>query len=72
MLLCAHGSEKISNRFEASIYFLTRSEGGRSKPVTGKYIQQLFSKTWNVACRIDLGNLNSTLINCMLHILNCR
>ncbi|KAF2903086.1 hypothetical protein ILUMI_03102 [Ignelater luminosus] len=54
MLLCAQGSQKISNRFVASIYFLTRSEGGRSKPITSKYIQQLFSKTWNVACRIDL------------------
>nr|XP_023017985.1 uncharacterized protein LOC111507003 [Leptinotarsa decemlineata] len=55
MLLCALGSEKISNRFKASIYFLSRAEGGRSKPITGKYCQQLFSRTWNVACRIDLG-----------------
>lgn len=55
MLLCAVGSQQLSNRFVASIYFLTKSEGGRSKPVTSKYIQQLFSKTWSVACRIDLG-----------------
>ncbi|XP_017783779.1 PREDICTED: elongation factor Tu [Nicrophorus vespilloides] len=56
MLLCAMNSQKVSNRFKASIYFLTKSEGGRSKPVTTKYIQQLFSKTWNVSCRIDLDD----------------
>ncbi|CAH0551527.1 unnamed protein product [Brassicogethes aeneus] len=54
MLLCAAGSEKISNRFNASIYFLSKNEGGRSKPVTGKYCQQLFSRTWNVPCRLDM------------------
>lgn len=57
MLLCAVGSQQLSNRFVASIYFLTKAEGGRSKPITSKYIQQLFSKTWSVACRIDLGEL---------------
>lgn len=54
MLLCAHKSEILSNRFKASIYFLSKAEGGRSKPVTGNYCQQLFSRTWSVACRIDL------------------
>lgn len=61
MLLCAPSSEKISNRFKASIYLLAAREGGRSKPITGKYCQQLFSRTWNVACRIDLGK------SCFLH-----
>lgn len=56
MLLCAIGSQKISNRFTANIYFLSKNEGGRSKPILNKYIQQLFSKTWNAPCRIDLGN----------------
>lgn len=54
MLLCAAGSQIIGNHFEAKVYFLTRAEGGRSKPVTSKYIQQLFSRTWNVPCRVDL------------------
>ncbi|KAK5648930.1 hypothetical protein RI129_003822 [Pyrocoelia pectoralis] len=54
MLLCAHGSQILSNRFKANIYFLSRSEGGRSKPIKSKYIQQLFSKTWNLPARIDL------------------
>ncbi|BES87652.1 Elongation factor [Nesidiocoris tenuis] len=48
------GSSTLTNSYEATIYFLSRSEGGRSKPVTSKYIQILFSNTWNVACRIDL------------------
>ncbi|XP_069675608.1 elongation factor Tu [Periplaneta americana] len=54
MLLCAAGSQSIGNHFEAKMYLLSRAEGGRSKPVTSKYIQQLFSKTWNVPCRVDL------------------
>lgn len=55
MILCAAGSLKLSNHFEASVYFLSRSEGGRSRPITSKYIQQLFSHTWNIACRVDLA-----------------
>lgn len=55
MVLCAASSSVISNHFDASMYLLTKGEGGRSKPLTSKYIQQLFSRTWNVACRIDLG-----------------
>lgn len=56
MLLCAYGSEKVSNSFDASMYLLTRGEGGRSRPISSKYIQQLFSKTWNVPARIDFPN----------------
>lgn len=55
MLLCAAGSENISNHFDASIYLLAKNEGGRHRPLTSKYIQQLFSRTWNIPCRIDLG-----------------
>ncbi|EDW73832.1 uncharacterized protein Dwil_GK19666 [Drosophila willistoni] len=54
MLLCATGSEDISNHFEGSMYLLSRSEGGRVKPMLSKYIQQLFSMTWNVPARIDI------------------
>lgn len=54
MLLCAAGSEKVSNHFDGTMYLLAKNEGGRSKPLTSKYIQQLFSKTWNVSCRVDL------------------
>ena len=54
MILCHYGSEVIGNYYEAKIYFLSRAEGGRSKPIVTKYIQQLFSRTWNIPCRIDL------------------
>ncbi|XP_062544415.1 elongation factor Tu [Armigeres subalbatus] len=54
MLLCAAGSERVSNHFNATVYLLAKNEGGRSRPLTSKYIQQLFSKTWNVPCRVDL------------------
>lgn len=54
MMLCEFGSEIAANRFQAKIYFLTKTEGGRSKPVTSKYEQQLFSRTWSIACRIDI------------------
>lgn len=62
MLLCAHGSVSVSNHFEGSMYLLTRGEGGRSKPLTTKYIQQLFSRTWNVPCRIDLPDENGMIM----------
>ncbi|XP_059054498.1 elongation factor Tu-like [Achroia grisella] len=54
MLLCAAKSFSLSNHYKANIYFLTRNEGGRKKPVFSKYSQQMFSGTWNIACRIDL------------------
>ncbi|XP_036330990.1 elongation factor Tu isoform X1 [Rhagoletis pomonella] len=54
MLLCAAETEKISNHFEASMYLLSRAEGGRTKPMLSRYIQQLFSATWNVPARIDI------------------
>ncbi|KAL0860375.1 hypothetical protein ABMA27_009774 [Loxostege sticticalis] len=54
MLLCAAKSFTLSNHYKAKIYFLTRNEGGRKKPVFSKYSQQMFSGTWNVAARIDL------------------
>lgn len=56
MLLCASKSFQLSNHYKAKIYFLTRSEGGRKKPVFSKYSQQMFSGTWNIACRVDLGD----------------
>ncbi|KAK3874710.1 hypothetical protein Pcinc_020366 [Petrolisthes cinctipes] len=55
MVLCAFGSQNLINRFEATMYLMTKAEGGRSRPITSAYIQQLFCQTWNVACRIDLS-----------------
>lgn len=63
MLLCATGSEDISNHFEGSMYLLSRAEGGRVKPMLSKYIQQLFSQTWNVPARIDIGKLKTSMLS---------
>lgn len=54
MLLSKVDTLQLNNRYEAEIYLLSRGEGGRFKPITSKYIQQLFSRTWNVQARIDL------------------
>ncbi|XP_023177822.1 uncharacterized protein LOC111604136 [Drosophila hydei] len=62
MLLCASGSEDISNHFEGSMYLLSRAEGGRNKPMLSKYIQQLFSMTWNQPARIDIIPQESMLM----------
>lgn len=62
MLLCALGSEQISNHFDGNMYLLTKGEGGRSKPLTSKYIQQMFSRTWNIPCRVDLVSGNDMLM----------
>lgn len=53
MILCARGSQKQSNQYSATVYFLTKSEGGRSKPVTPGFIQVLFAETWQVTARFD-------------------
>lgn len=62
MLLCAATTEKLSNHFDASMYLLSRNEGGRSRPLTSKYIQQLFSRTWNVPCRVDLVGTDAMML----------
>lgn len=62
MLLCALNTATVSNHYDASMYLLTKSEGGRSKPLTSKYIQQIFSNTWSIPCRVDLLDGNAMLI----------
>ena len=49
MMLCQPGSLKQHNHFEAHVYVRTKSEGGRSKPITTDYINQVFSDTWDIA-----------------------
>ena len=54
MFLCELGKFKQWDTFEAQIYVLTKSEGGRVKPVTDKYIQMLYSNTWNLSALLKL------------------
>jgi translation elongation factor EF-Tu-like GTPase len=40
--------------FQGTVYFLTESEGGRSKPVLPRYAQKLFMETWDTSFRLDI------------------
>lgn len=54
MFLSVPGHLKQAEHFKARIYVLTRSEGGRSKPITNNYINMMFVETWNIASCIQL------------------
>ena len=54
MLIVKPGSVKATNHFEAVCYFLTKSEGGRHKPILSGYIQMLYVDTWSAAFRLDI------------------
>ncbi|XP_041360784.1 elongation factor Tu, mitochondrial-like [Gigantopelta aegis] len=54
MFLCEFGKFKQSDTFEAQIYVLTKAEGGRVKPLTDKYIQMMYSNTWNMSALVKL------------------
>lgn len=53
-VFCAERSFLMANFCEAQIYLLSEKEGGRSKPITSKYLQMAYIETWNSMCRIDL------------------
>ena len=36
---------------QASVYFLTPGEGGRTKPILNKYMNMIFMDTWNMFYR---------------------
>jgi len=46
MILCKPGSIKQHNHFNAQVYFLTKAEGGRAKPLTKYHQTQMYCKTW--------------------------
>ena len=54
MFICEPGIFQQYDVFEAQIYMLTPAEGGRNKPLNQKYIQQLYSATWNIASCVYL------------------
>ncbi|XP_055294852.1 elongation factor Tu-like [Sitodiplosis mosellana] len=62
MVLCKRNSMKILNHFDASIYMLTKSEGGRTKPIISKFTHTMFSRTWNTPCRVDFLEGKNILI----------
>ncbi|XP_029636379.1 elongation factor Tu [Octopus sinensis] len=61
MFLAQPNTFKQYDMFEAQIYVLTPAEGGRNKPISHKYIQLLYSATWNISCCVYLPD-NTPLI----------
>lgn len=62
MVLCKRDSLKILNHFDASVYMLTKHEGGRTKPIVSKFTNTMFSRTWNEPCRVDFLDGKNILI----------
>lgn len=54
MLICKPGSLNLENRFVADLYLRSKEEGGRLRPISNKFIQQIFSQTWSGGSRIDV------------------
>ena len=44
----------LNNRFEANLYLIATGEGGRPGPISNRFIQQIFCKTWSGGARIDV------------------
>lgn len=53
-VLCAPGSIKSHNKFEAEIYCLTKEEGGRHKPFFTNYAPQFYFRTADVTGKVVL------------------
>lgn len=54
MLICKPGTVELENRFVADLYLRSHEEGGRQKPISNKFIQQIFSQTWSGGSRLDV------------------
>lgn len=39
---------------QGMVYFLSKAEGGRSKPILSKYMQMIHIDTWSMSFRLDL------------------
>ncbi|RDD41123.1 Elongation factor Tu, mitochondrial [Trichoplax sp. H2] len=54
MVMAAPGTVKSFTKFEAQVYLLQKTEGGRHKPVISNYSPQLFTRTADVTCKLML------------------
>lgn len=54
MLLCKPGAISLQNRFVADLYLRSKEEGGRARPISHKFVQQIFSQTWSGGARLDV------------------
>ena len=62
MFLCTPHSLKQCDSFRAQIYMRMKNEGGRSKPITTNYINQMYADTWDIACCVRLPEDMSMLM----------
>ena len=62
MLLVKPGSVKPTNHFQGTCYFLTKSEGGRAKPILNGYIQMLYVETWVLPFRLDIPDEEGDMV----------
>lgn len=62
MSVSAPGSLETSNRYEATMYLMTKEEGGRERPISANYCQVLFSQTWSMGTRIDVPESQGSLL----------
>jgi len=62
MLVVKPGSVKPTNHFQGTCYFLTKSEGGRAKPILSGYIQMLYVETWVLPFRLDISEEEGDMI----------
>jgi len=62
MMIVTPNSIQPTNYFEGTCYFLTKSEGGRDKPVMSGYIQMLYMDTWSIAFRLDIPEDEGNMI----------
>lgn len=51
---CKPGSLKVSKKFQAEIYVLTKEEGGRHTAFFSNYRPQFYMRTADVTGRVDL------------------
>lgn len=62
MVLCHPSSLRMNNRFEASVYNLSESEGGRKNPLSAHYVQAMYCQTWTMGVRVDVPRSQGGLI----------
>ena len=63
MIVAAQGSFKPTNQFDGTVYFLSKGEGGRTKPILSRYMQMIYIDTMSSVFRLDiLGKRNKMIM----------
>jgi len=54
MYVATPGYLVMSNRYTASMYLMSKQEGGRKTPISANFLQVIYSETWSMGVRIDV------------------